>query len=96
VEDQDVIITLRIQFERLGGAQIPSSAEYARFYGLNTNVLERCKRDVLVMHPGPVNRGLELSPEIADGSHSVILNQVANGVSVRMALLNLLIARPHS
>jgi aspartate carbamoyltransferase catalytic subunit len=90
VVNQDVIITLRIQFERLGVSQIPSRGEYARYYGVSSRVLKRCKEDVLIMHPGPVNRGLELATEVADGSNSVILNQVSNGVLVRMALLHLL------
>lgn len=91
VKDQDVIMCLRVQFERLGGSQIPSRSEYANYYGLNKNLLDgQCKKDVLVMHPGPVNRGLEVSSQVADGSHSVILSQVANGVVVRMALLHLL------
>ncbi len=90
VKDKDVIIALRIQFERLGVTQIPSRGEYARFYGISSRVLKLCKEDVLIMHPGPVNRGLELAPEVADGDHSVILNQVGNGVLVRMALLHLL------
>lgn len=90
VKDQDVVIALRIQFERLGGTQIPSRQEYTRFYGIDTRVLSLCKPDVLIMAPGPVNRGLELTAEVADGSRSVILNQVENGVVVRMALLHLL------
>lgn len=90
VKNQDVVISLRIQFERLGQGQSPSRGEYSRFYGMNQRVLGLCKEDVLIMHPGPVNRGLELSPEVADGSRSVILNQVENGVLVRMALLHLL------
>ena len=91
VRDQDVIITLRIQFERLGTGQLPSRGEYHRFYGINATVLSRCNEDVLLMHPGPVNRGLEISPEVADGSKSVILNQVSNGVIMRMAILQLLV-----
>lgn len=90
VKDQDVIISLRIQFERLNAGQTPSRGEYSRFYGLNKRVLSLCKEDVLIMHPGPVNRGVELSPDVADGSHSVILNQVSNGVLVRMSVLHLL------
>lgn len=90
VKNQDVIIVLRIQFERIGASNIPTRGEYARYYGLSNRVLGLCKEDVLIMHPGPVNRGLEIMPEVADGSHSVILNQVANGVMVRMALLHLL------
>lgn len=90
VKDQDVIIVLRIQFERLGQGQMPSKGEYSKFYGVSKRILGLCKKDVLIMHPGPVNRGLELSAEVADGEHSVILNQVANGVLVRMSLLHLL------
>lgn len=90
VKDQDVIISLRIQFERLNAGQTPSKGEYSRFYGLNKRILSLCKNDVLIMHPGPVNRGVELAPEVADGSHSVILNQVSNGVLVRMSVLHLL------
>lgn len=90
VKGQDVVIALRIQFERLGGAQIPSRAEYTRFYGVTSRVLKLCEPKVLIMAPGPVNRGLELTAEVADGSRSVILNQVENGVVVRMALIHLL------
>ncbi len=90
VLDQDVIILLRIQFERLTQGQVPSRGEYARFYGMSNAVLTRCKPDVLIMHPGPMNRGVELSPEVADGPRSVILNQVGNGLLVRMAILHLL------
>jgi aspartate carbamoyltransferase catalytic subunit len=92
VKDQDVIILLRIQMERMSAGQLPSKGEYARFYGLSDGVIRRCcKPNVLVMHPGPINRGVELSPEVADGPHSLILNQVANGVLVRMAVLHLLV-----
>ncbi|MBI4403720.1 MAG: aspartate carbamoyltransferase catalytic subunit [Deltaproteobacteria bacterium] len=90
VQDQDVVMVLRIQLERLNVAQIPSQGEYSRFYGMSSRVLGLCKHDVLIMHPGPVNRGVELSPEVADGKHSVILDQVANGVLVRMSVLHLL------
>ena len=89
VEDADVVIALRIQQERQNDSLIPSLREYARFYGINKDTLRLCKKDVLVMHPGPVNRGVELNPEVADGEHSVILDQVTNGVAVRMALLYL-------
>lgn len=90
VKEQDVIICLRIQFERIGAANIPSRGEYTRYWGITSRILEQCHKEVLIMHPGPVNRGLEIMPDVADGSHSVILNQVANGVLVRMALLHLL------
>ena len=91
IVEQDVIILLRIQFERLRGGQIPSIGEYTRYYGMTTERLAQCKKDVLVMHPGPMNRGVELAPKVADGPRSVILNQVSNGVLVRMALLHLML-----
>jgi aspartate carbamoyltransferase catalytic subunit len=91
VRDKDVIILLRIQFERFAGGQAPPRGEYKKFFGMNSRVAALCKPDVLVMHPGPMNRGLELSTEVAEGPHSVILNQVSNGVVVRMALLHLLL-----
>ncbi len=90
VKNKDVIMTLRIQFERLNPGQSPSRGEYSKFYGISESVLKSAKSDVLIMHPGPVNRGVEISPEVADGSRSVILNQVGNGVIVRMAVLHLL------
>ncbi|UCG39489.1 MAG: aspartate carbamoyltransferase catalytic subunit [bacterium] len=90
IEGADVIIMLRIQLERRSGALIPGLREYARFFGLNAQRLKLAKEDVLVMHPGPINRGVEISSEIADGIQSVILEQVENGVAVRMAILYLL------
>ena len=90
VEGADVIIMLRIQLERKSGTLIPSLREYARFFGLNARRLARANDGVLVMHPGPINRGVEISSEIADGPGSVILDQVENGVAVRMAILYLL------
>lgn len=90
LEGADVIIMLRIQLERKAGALIPSLREYARFFGLNRDRLARAADDVMVMHPGPINRGVEISSEIADGPESVILDQVENGVAVRMAILYLL------
>jgi len=83
----DVIMLLRIQKERQQAGLFPTEREYARVYGINRRRLERAKDDVLVMHPGPVNRGVELAPDVADGPFSVILDQVTNGVAVRMALL---------
>jgi aspartate carbamoyltransferase catalytic subunit len=91
VKEQDVVMVLRIQFERLNSSQSPSKGEYSRFYGLTKKVLDLCTKEVLVMHPGPVNRGVELSPEVADGPRSVILDQVSNGVLIRMALIHLLL-----
>ncbi|MBU2490168.1 MAG: aspartate carbamoyltransferase catalytic subunit, partial [Proteobacteria bacterium] len=91
VKGADVIMMLRIQKERQKTALIPSEREYARVYGLNPRRLALAAGDAIVMHPGPINRGVEMSPEIADGPHSIILDQVTNGVAVRMALLYLLI-----
>ncbi|MBL7684594.1 MAG: aspartate carbamoyltransferase catalytic subunit [Deltaproteobacteria bacterium] len=90
LQDVDVIMMLRIQKERMGEAYFPSLREYSRFFGLDRKKLSYCKEDVLVLHPGPVNRGIEISPEVADGDRSVILQQVENGVAMRMALLYLL------
>ena len=87
VRGADVVMMLRIQKERLKGFFFSTEREYAGAYGLNAERLKLAEKDVLVMHPGPVNRGVEISPEIADGPQSVILDQVANGVAVRMALL---------
>jgi aspartate carbamoyltransferase catalytic subunit len=85
----DVLYLLRIQLERQRGMFFPSIREYAGEYGLTAERMRRAKPDVLVMHPGPVNRGVELSSEVADGAQSVILDQVTNGVAVRMAVLYL-------
>ena len=85
----DVIMMLRIQKERLGAYLMASEREYARVYGLDGQRMQQAKPDVLIMHPGPINRGIEISPEVADGPYSIILDQVANGVAVRMALLYL-------
>jgi aspartate carbamoyltransferase catalytic subunit len=87
----DVIMMLRIQRERQGRMLIPSLREYAKVFGLDEKKLANAKPDVLIMHPGPINRGVEISPSVADGPYSVILDQVTNGVAVRMALLYLLI-----
>jgi aspartate carbamoyltransferase catalytic subunit len=87
IEDLDVINMLRIQFERLGGNPFPSVREYSHFFGLTVDRMKRAKKDILVMHPGPINRGLEIESEVADGPNSVILRQVANGLAVRMAVL---------
>ena len=85
----DVIMMLRIQMERGSGKFFPSTREYSRFFGLSLKKLASAQKDVLIMHPGPINRGVEISPEVADGPFSVILDQVENGVAVRMALLYL-------
>ncbi|MBW2091454.1 MAG: aspartate carbamoyltransferase catalytic subunit [Deltaproteobacteria bacterium] len=91
LEGADVIMMLRIQLERMKQHLFPGAREYARFYGLNLERLALAAPDAIVMHPGPMNRGVEISPEVADGPYSVILDQVTNGVAVRMALLYLLI-----
>jgi aspartate carbamoyltransferase catalytic subunit len=90
IANADVIMMLRLQHERMEGGFIPSIREYSRVWGLTLARLKPCRPDVLIMHPGPVNRGVELSPEVADSPFSVILDQVANGVAVRMAVLYLL------
>ena len=95
IDGADVVMMLRIQMERQGKSLIPSLREYARFYGLNTVNLKLAKPDALVMHPGPINRGVELSSYVADGPQNVILNQVENGVAVRMALLYLISGVEH-
>ena len=86
----DVIMVLRLQLERQGKSLFPTLREYSNLYGLTPRRLTMAKDDVLVMHPGPINRGVEISPEVADGLSSVILSQTTNGVAVRMAVLYLL------
>ncbi len=86
VEGAQVVMALRVQRERMEGAYLPSTREYARTFGIHADLLRRAGRPV-VMHPGPMNRGVEIDPEVADGSDSVILDQVQNGVAVRMAVL---------
>ena len=91
IPESDVIIMLRIQLERMTQNLFPSIREYARIFGLNQEKLKNAKEDLIIMHPGPINRGIELDPEVADGPHSVILEQVTNGIAVRMAILYLLL-----
>jgi aspartate carbamoyltransferase catalytic subunit len=90
VRDADVIMLLRIQLERMEGAYFPSLREYFRVFGMTESRMHLAKSDVMIMHPGPMNRGVEIASEVADGPYSVILDQVANGVAVRMAVLYLL------
>jgi aspartate carbamoyltransferase catalytic subunit len=90
IEGADVVMGLRLQLERMRAGFFPSLREYARLYGINRERLERARPDAIVMHPGPMNRGVEISGEVADGARSVILDQVTNGVAVRMAVLYLL------
>ncbi|MEJ2363518.1 MAG: aspartate carbamoyltransferase catalytic subunit [Deltaproteobacteria bacterium] len=91
IPEADVIMMLRIQMERQGKMLLPSLREYSKIFGLTEEKLSKAKPDVLIMHPGPINRGVEISPSVADGPYSVILNQVTNGVAIRMALLYLLV-----
>lgn len=90
VDGADAVMGLRIQLERQHGGLFPSLSEYSGFYGVNDGVMKYAKKDAIVLHPGPVNRGVELSPQVIDGEKSFILEQVKNGVAVRMALLKLL------
>jgi aspartate carbamoyltransferase catalytic subunit len=90
LEGADVVMMLRVQHERMSGLFLPSVREYFTFFGLTPARLERAAPDVIVMHPGPMNRGVEIDSAVADGPWSVILDQVANGVAVRMAVLYLL------
>jgi aspartate carbamoyltransferase catalytic subunit len=90
VREADVVMLLRIQLERMEGAYFPSLREYFHVFGMTEERLRRAKPDAIIMHPGPMNRGVEIASEVADGPYSVILDQVANGVAVRMAVLYLL------
>jgi aspartate carbamoyltransferase catalytic subunit len=91
IKDKDVVMVLRIQLERQSRILFPTLREYSAFFGINREILKNAKEDVIVMHPGPVNRGVELASDVVDSSVSVILDQVTNGVAVRMALMYLLI-----
>jgi aspartate carbamoyltransferase catalytic subunit len=87
LRDADCVNVLRMQFERDGRDAFPGSIEYFKNYGITAERLKKAKRDIIVMHPGPLNRGVEISSEVADGTSSVILEQVTNGIAVRMAVL---------
>jgi len=91
VRRKDVVILLRIQLERQSAVLFPGLREYATFFGITKEVVKRSKKDVIVMHPGPINRGVEITSEVADAPYSAIFDQVSNGVAVRMAILYLLI-----
>jgi aspartate carbamoyltransferase catalytic subunit len=93
VEGADVVMMLRIQHERMHGHYIPSVREYFTLFGLTPERMRRAAPDAIVMHPGPMNRGVEIDSAVADGPFSVILEQVSNGVAVRMAVLYLLSGR---
>jgi len=90
IEWAEVLNVLRLQLERMTGGYIPSLREYNRVFGVTREKLDRAPRDILIMHPGPMNRGVEIDSDVADGPHSVILDQVTNGVAIRMAVLYLL------
>jgi aspartate carbamoyltransferase catalytic subunit len=87
LEDADIVMMLRLQRERMQGSYVPSTREYFHFFGLDHEKLARAKPDALIMHPGPMNRGVEIASTIADHSRSVIRDQVEMGVAVRMAVL---------
>jgi aspartate carbamoyltransferase catalytic subunit len=89
LKDVDVVIMLRLQRERMSGGLLPSEGEFYRLFGLTTARLAGAKPDAIVMHPGPINRGVEIESAVADGAHSVILNQVTYGIAVRMAVLSM-------
>jgi len=89
LDGADAINVLRMQFERDSALAFPSKGEYFREYGITEDRLKKCKKNIIVMHPGPINRGVEMSSEVADGANSVILEQVTNGIAVRMAVLYL-------
>ena len=91
IENADVVMMLRVQFERMSESFFPSIREYFRYYGLSRERAERANSDVIIMHPGPINRGVEIATDVADGAYSVILDQVSAGVAVRMAILYLLL-----
>ncbi len=90
VQENDVLNVLRIQLERDAGTTIPTLREYHNYFGVTADVIEKNNKDILILHPGPINRGVELSSEVADGPYQIILDQVTNGVAIRMAVLYLL------
>ncbi|MEP0542024.1 MAG: aspartate carbamoyltransferase catalytic subunit, partial [Marinobacter sp.] len=89
MKDLDVVIMLRLQRERMEGALLPSEREFYRLYGLNQEKLALAHPECIVMHPGPINRGVEIESAVADGPQSVILNQVTNGIAIRMAVMSM-------
>jgi aspartate carbamoyltransferase catalytic subunit len=90
IQENDVLNILRIQLERKAREYFPSIREYAKYFGITQERLDKNGKDILILHPGPINRGVELSSEVADGSNQIILYQVTNGVAIRMAVLYLL------
>jgi len=95
IRDVDVIIMLRLQRERMGGAFLPSEHEYFQLWGLTDERLDNAKPDAIVMHPGPINRGVEIASSVADGPRSVILQQVSHGIAVRMAIMSMAMQIPN-
>jgi len=89
MKDLDVVIMLRLQKERMEGALLPSEREFYRLYGLNREKLALAHSECIVMHPGPINRGVEIESAVADGPQSVILDQVTNGIAIRMAVMSM-------
>jgi aspartate carbamoyltransferase catalytic subunit len=94
VRDADVVMMLRIQHERQGANFFPTVDEYSTYFCLTRRVVEQARDDVIIMHPGPINRGIEIASDVADGPYAVIMEQVTNGIAVRMAVLYLLVNRP--
>lgn len=94
IRNADVVIMLRLQKERMQGALLPSEQEYFQTFGLTEEKLKLAKPDAIVMHPGPINRGVEIESDVADGPQSVILEQVTNGIAVRMAVMSMVLGRP--
>jgi aspartate carbamoyltransferase catalytic subunit len=90
IRDADVIIMLRLQNERMSGAMLPSAGEFFKHFGLTPDKLALAQPDAIVMHPGPINRGVEIDSAVADGAHSVILPQVSFGIAVRMAVMSMI------
>ena len=90
VDGADAVMGLRIQLERMNGGLFPSLSEYSRYFGINDNVMKYAKKNAIILHPGPVNRGVELTPQLIDGKTSFIEEQVTNGVAIRMSMLSLL------
>ena len=93
IKDADVVMTLRIQKERMNQGQVPEGAEFFKQFGLNTERLAIAKSDAIVMHPGPMNRGIEIDSAVADGNQSVILNQVTFGIAIRMAVMSIVVGK---
>lgn len=90
IQENDILNVLRIQLERKADENFPSLREYAKYFGITKERLDKNGKEILILHPGPINRGVEISSEVADGSDQIILDQVTNGVAIRMAVLYLL------